>query len=147
MTGASIVGMMYPGIHDTLYRSGVVILYPMAISNAEMPQVEVPDFTGMTLIECIRLAQENNLNISVTGDPTGVAVSQDPARGYEETADPDTPQTEGGDEDGVTPQATDPGGEENTPGMTPTPTPTPTPSSGPQMVQVPMGTIIKITME
>ena len=71
-----IVTSMYPVAQTMLYRGGKVTLFV-----SENPEVAVdtvvPDFTGKTLAEIFYEASKSRINIQITGDSKGKAVSQE----------------------------------------------------------------------
>jgi len=136
MTDETLITFQYPSTETILYRSGIVVLYSSATPDeASMKKVIVPDFTGKTISECYREAKEAMVNISITGNPEGVVVSQSPSSGYvDSTSGPDNEVGEAEGED-VSDQ-TDIADTEETPGDT-----------SRQRIQVAAGTIIILTME
>ncbi len=78
MDSDTIVGTVYYGGVETVYKNSVVVLYPGSVGTSEMNTTVIPNFTGMNIIECQRLAREYGLNIKIEGNLKGVAVSQDP---------------------------------------------------------------------
>jgi stage V sporulation protein D (sporulation-specific penicillin-binding protein) len=127
----TVITSMYPAADSLLYKTGQVVLYSSAVTDTgQMPQVVVPDFSGKTISECITEASNCGVNIYISGNYAGVAVSQ---------------SVSGSSDDSAT--------------ATPTPTPTPSPedyseqgtsaddSGGTVSQKVPAGTVIEIVME
>lgn len=96
MTDDQVVTVMYPTKEDILYRSGTVVIYSCDPESPVRMQVMVPDFAGKSITECVRLARESGVNISVSGNAQGVVVSQSPEYGY---AVPEEQTTEPGEEE------------------------------------------------
>ncbi len=80
MGDSTLVKFQWPAANTSLNSKGLVILYP--VSAPEESMMVIPDFTGKNVNECLRSAAESGLNIRVTGDCLGVAVSQSPAPTY-----------------------------------------------------------------
>lgn len=98
----TIVGTMYFGEEETVYKDTVVVLYPGEVSVEDMNKTMIPDFTGMSIIEARRMAKEYGLNILIDGNIKGRVAEQDPPTSIRTALDP-----------------------------TPTPTPTPDPDAPP----------------
>ncbi len=153
MTDEKIITVMYPTDEDILYRRGTVTLYSGDPESLDRKQVMVPDFTGKNISECLRLARESGVNISITGAPEGVVISQTPEFGYampeENPADLGEAETEE-TEDG---QAIPPAEESRTDGeLTDTPEsqtadPDDDEKASPGRITAEAGTIIKLVME
>lgn len=152
MTDDQVITVMYPTEEEILYRNGTVVLYSCDPESPVRKQVMVPDFVGKNINECIRLARESGVNISINGDPKGVVVSQTPEYGYV-IPDEHTDETpEGGTDDttidleqettvdSMSPEETigsaditDPAAEE--------------PEAKPERITTPAGTIIQLILE
>ncbi|MBP5493361.1 MAG: hypothetical protein J6Y08_11015 [Clostridiales bacterium] len=137
MSADSIVGTMYYGDEKTVYKNTLIVLYPSLVEEANMSMTAVPNFEGMNIIECMRVAKQYGLNISITGNTMGTVVSQDPQTtihaGVTPTPTPTpTPIPDGeedpGDSDPSDPS--DPGGDGTIPPD-----------------RVPYGTVIRLTLE
>ncbi len=83
-----IVGTMYYGEKETVYKNTIIVLYPGTVSKEDMPTTMIPNFAGMNIIECRRMAKQYGLNIDVEGNIKGTVVSQDPPRSAGVDADP-----------------------------------------------------------
>ena len=83
MNSETIVARTYPDYYHTLYKTGVVVLYPENISEEEMLTTRVPNMAGMSAIECIEACLKMNLNCKIdkNSDIKGVCVSQSVASG------------------------------------------------------------------
>ena len=83
MNSETIVARTYPDYYNTLYKTGVVVLYPENVSKEEMLTTRVPNMAGMSAIECIEACLKMNLNCKIDkqSDIKGVCVSQDVAAG------------------------------------------------------------------
>ena len=78
MTPETIIARTYPDYYHTLYKTGIVVLYPEGISDDEMLTTRVPNMTGMSAIECIEACLKMNLNCKIDSDSDieGVCVAQ-----------------------------------------------------------------------
>ena len=83
MTSETIVGRTYPDYYHTLYKTGVVVLYPENVPAEEMLTTRVPNLAGMSAIECIEACLKMNLNCKIDKDSDikGVCVTQSVAAG------------------------------------------------------------------
>ena len=83
MTPETIVDRTYPDYSHTLYKTGVVVLYPKDVSQDEMLTTRVPNMIGMSAIECIEACLKMNLNCKIdkNSDIQGVCVAQSVASG------------------------------------------------------------------
>ena len=83
MTPDTIIARTYPDYYHTLYKTGIVVLYPEGISEDEMLTTRVPNMSGMSAIECIEACLKMNLNCKIDSDSDieGVCVSQSVASG------------------------------------------------------------------
>lgn len=77
MNQESIVEFTYPGIYDTLYSSGFVILYPAGTTESQMLTSTVPNLIGKNAAECIETLRDSNLNCHISGDVRGICTAQD----------------------------------------------------------------------
>lgn len=101
----SIVGTVYYGDTETIYKNSVVVLYPGEVGKSEMNTTVIPNFTGMDFLECQRMAKEYGLNILVEGNIKGRVVSQDPPPTNLSAVTPTvtpTPTPGPGEEEGMT---------------------------------------------
>ncbi len=152
----TIVGTMYFGEEETVYKDTVVVLYPGEVSVEDMNKTMIPDFTGMSIIEARRMAKEYGLNILIDGNIKGRVVEQDPPTSIRTaidptptptpTPDPDAPpppdetgnETAGDTEETTKPQ--DGEGETGPDGSTEE-------TKAPPPTHVPYGTFIRVKME
>ena len=81
MDADTIVAQTYPSYTATLYKTGVVVMYPEGVTESQFLTTKVPNLQGMTAIECIEACLDLNLNCKIDGDVGGVCVSQDYAIG------------------------------------------------------------------
>ena len=81
MDADTIIAQTYPSYTATLYKTGVVVLYPEGVTESQFLTTKVPNLSGMTAIECIEACLDLNLNCKIDGDVGGVCVSQDYAIG------------------------------------------------------------------
>ena len=83
MNSETIVARTYPDYYKTLYKTGVVVLYPENVSEEEMLTTRVPNMAGMSAIECVEACLKMNLNCKIDKDSDikGVCVSQSVASG------------------------------------------------------------------
>ena len=81
MNADTIIARTYPNYTNTLYKTGVVIMYPEGVTDDQMLTTRVPNLKGMTAIECIEALKQMNLNCKVEGDVTGVCVEQSESLG------------------------------------------------------------------
>ena len=140
MSPDSIVGTVYFGEEKTIYKGALVVLYPGIVPEANMSLTQVPNFEGMNIIECERIAKQYGLNISITGDIMGTVVAQDPETTIKlggptpiPTPTPTPTPEPGDDEDPGTSDPSDPSGEGDTPEIPPD--------------KVPYGKVIHLTLE
>ena len=89
MGGTTLVKYQWPAAGTLLHKKGLVILYP--VDDPEEVMMIIPDFTGRTINECQTMAAESGLNIRISGNTLGVAVSQDPPPTYNESGLPNQP--------------------------------------------------------
>ena len=157
----TIVGTMYYGGEETVYKDTVIVLYPGEVGETEMNTTLIPDFTGMSIIECRRMAKEYGLNIVVDGNIKGRVVEQDPPSSIRSAKDPTATPTPTPDPDAPPPDETgeDPGedpGEETTgeppetkapEGEDPDTGETTEETKAPPPTDVPYGAIIHVKME
>ena len=68
MTSDTIVARTYPDYYHTLYKTGVVVLYPEGVSQEQMLTTRVPNMIGMSAIECIEACLKMNLNCKINSD-------------------------------------------------------------------------------
>ena len=155
----TIVGTMYYGGEETVYKDTVIVLYPGEVSVEDMNKTPIPDFTGMNIIEARKMAKQYGLNLIIDGNVQGRVVSQDPPDSVRKaleptptpTPTPDPDATEPPDEPSEDPPpddtegtkkpedtGDDPGGEEGeSTGETTPPPPT----------ELPFGAMVKVKME
>jgi len=81
MDADTIIAQTYPSYTATLYKTGVVVMYPEGVTESQFLTTKVPNLTGMTAIECIEACLDLNLNCKIDGDVGGVCVAQDYALG------------------------------------------------------------------
>ncbi|MBO4460040.1 MAG: peptidoglycan glycosyltransferase [Clostridiales bacterium] len=81
MNSDTIIARTYPNYTNTLYKTGVVVMYPDGVSEDQMLTTRVPNLKGMTAIECIEALKQMNLNCKVDGDVTGICVEQSESLG------------------------------------------------------------------
>lgn len=83
MTPETIIARTYPDYYHTLYKTGIVVLYPEGVSDEEMLTTRVPNMSGMSAIECIEACLKMNLNCKIDkeSDIEGICVSQSVASG------------------------------------------------------------------
>lgn len=151
----TIVGTMYYGQEETVYKSSVIVLYPDTVSEEDMNKTPIPNFTGMNIIECRKMAKQYGLNFIVEGNLQGTVVSQSPpgSAGVESDPtptptpppdnDPDADPTEEGDpseEPDETTETTADTGETGEDGET-------SETEAPPPTEVPYGTVIYLKME
>lgn len=77
MGDATLVQYQWPEKGTELHEQGLVVLYP--VEEPEEETVAIPDFRGRTVQECFTLARDNSLNVIISDDCLGLAVSQDPS--------------------------------------------------------------------
>lgn len=136
MTDDTLITFIYPSEEAILYRGGIVVLYSSATPDeTSMRKVNVPDFTGKTIGECYREAKEAMVNISITGNPAGVVVSQSPSSGYVDDV-VETENDDGNDGDETITEETDASPSQAAPEET-----------SRERIQVAAGTVITLTME
>ena len=95
----SIVGTMYYGQEETVYKNSVIVLYPDTVSEEDMNKTPIPNFTGMNIIECRKLAKQYGLNFVVEGNLQGTVVSQSPPGSAGVASDPTPDPTPPPDDD------------------------------------------------
>ncbi len=76
LSESSLVAVQNPQAGTELNPHSLVVLY--AQDAAEPEAVQVPDFRGRTIHECLRIASEHQLNILIDGSCLGLAVKQTP---------------------------------------------------------------------
>ena len=76
MNADTVVGFTYPSINDTLYSTGIVVLYPDGVTDEEMLKTNVPNLIGKSAMECIEALRDANLNCSIEGEITGICNAQ-----------------------------------------------------------------------
>ena len=81
MDADTIVYQTYPSYTATLYKTGVVVMYPEGVTESQFLTTKVPNLSGMTAIECIEACLDLNLNCKIDGDVGGVCTEQDYAIG------------------------------------------------------------------
>ncbi len=83
MTPDTIIGRTYPDFYHTLYKTGVVVLYPEGVAKEDMLTTRVPNMSGMSAVECIEACLDMNLNVKFDEDSDikGVCISQSVAYG------------------------------------------------------------------
>lgn len=151
----SIVGTMYYGQEETVYKNSVIVLYPDTVSEEDMNKTPIPNFTGMNIIECRKLAKQYGLNFVVEGNLQGTVVSQSPPGSAGVASDPTPDPTPPPDDDTEeappdegeptelpddTTETQDEQGETGEDGET-------TESETPPPTEVPYGTVIYLKME
>ncbi len=151
----SIVGTMYYGQEETVYKNSVIVLYPDTVSEEDMNKTPIPNFTGMNIIECRKLAKQYGLNFVVEGNLQGTVVSQSPPGSAGVASDPTPDPTPPPDDDTEeappdegeptelpddTAETQDEQGETGEDGET-------TETEAPPPTEVPYGTVIYLKME
>ena len=151
----SIVGTMYYGQEETVYKNSVIVLYPDTVSEEDMNKTPIPNFTGMNIIECRKLAKQYGLNFVVEGNLQGTVVSQSPPGSAGVASDPTLDPTPPPDDDTEeappdegeptelpddTTETQDEQGETGEDGET-------TETEAPPPTEVPYGTVIYLKME
>ncbi|MBQ6270763.1 MAG: hypothetical protein IJK65_03565 [Clostridiales bacterium] len=151
----SIVGTMYYGQEETVYKNSVIVLYPDTVSEEDMNKTPIPNFTGMNIIECRKLAKQYGLNFVVEGNLQGTVVSQSPPGSAGVASDPTPDPTPPPDDDKQeappdegeptelpddTTETQDEQGETGEDGET-------TETEAPPPTEVPYGTVIYLKME
>ena len=78
MTPETIIYRTYPDFYHTLYKTGIVVLYPDGIKDEDMLTTRVPNMIGMSAIECIEACLKMNLNCKIDSDSDikGLCVAQ-----------------------------------------------------------------------
>ena len=76
MNSNTVVARTYPDYTNTLYKTGVVVMYPEGVTEDQMLTTRVPNLKGMNAIECIEALKKMNLNCKIEGDVTGICVEQ-----------------------------------------------------------------------
>ncbi len=151
----SIVGTMYYGQEETVYKNSVIVLYPNTVPEEDMNKTPIPNFTGMNIIECRKLAKQYGLNFVVEGNLQGTVVSQSPPGSVGVASDPtptpapppdddaqEVPPDEGGSAElpDDTTETIDEQGEPGEDGET-------SETEAPPPKEVPYGTVIYLKME
>lgn len=140
MTDDQVIIEMYPSEEEILYRNGTVVLYSSEPDKRFDRTVLVPDFVGKTITECIRLARDSAVNISIRGNPEGIVVSQSPGFGYivpeidPDETDPDETKPDQDAPDTTNDSSDDSGDESVT-------------TSAPERITTTAGTVIELIME
>ena len=83
MTPDTIIGTTHPDYTYTLYKTGIVVMYPQGVTKEQWLTTRVPNMTGMSAIECIEACMNVNLNCKIDkeSDITGVCTAQSIASG------------------------------------------------------------------
>ncbi len=78
MTPDTIIKTTHPDYTYTLYKTGIVVLYPEGVSKDDWLTTRVPNMTGMSAIECIEACLKVNLNCKIDKDSDieGICISQ-----------------------------------------------------------------------
>ncbi|MBO4746550.1 MAG: PASTA domain-containing protein, partial [Clostridiales bacterium] len=84
---------------ETVYKSSVIVLYPDTVSEEDMNKTPIPNFTGMNIIECRKMAKQYGLNFIVEGNLQGTVVSQSPPGSVGLASDPTPTPTPPPDDD------------------------------------------------
>ena len=98
----SIVGTMYYGQEETVYKNSTIVLYPDTVSEEDMNKTPIPNFTGMSIIECRKIAKQYGLNFVIEGNLQGTVVSQSPPGSVGAASDPTPTPTPPPDDDNST---------------------------------------------
>ena len=83
MTSDTIIATTHPDYTHTLYKTGIVVLYPAGVTKDEWLTTRVPNMTGMSAIECIEACLKVNLNCKIDKDSDieGLCIDQSVAAG------------------------------------------------------------------
>ena len=83
MNSDTIVATTHPDYTNTLYKTGIVVMYPAGVTKDQWLTTRVPNMTGMSAIECIEACLKMNLNCKIDSDSDirGLCVSQSVASG------------------------------------------------------------------
>ena len=83
MNSDTIVATTHPDYTCTLYKTGIVVMYPAGVTKDQWLTTRVPNMTGMSAIECIEACLKMNLNCKIDSDSDirGLCVSQSVASG------------------------------------------------------------------
>ena len=76
MTADTVIARTYPDDTQTLYKTGVVVMYPDGVTEDQMLTTRVPNMSGMSAIECIEACIKLDLNCKVEGDVSGSCIAQ-----------------------------------------------------------------------
>ena len=78
MTPETIVATTHPDYTYTLYKTGIVVMYPAGVTKDQWLTTRVPNMTGMSAIECIEACMKMNLNCKIDSDSDikGLCVGQ-----------------------------------------------------------------------
>ena len=104
----SIVETMYYGEEEAVYKDSTIVLYSDPTEKEDMKKTPIPNFKGMNIIECKRMARQYGLNIVVDGNIQGRVVEQDPPTSIGVSADPTPTPTPPPDEESLPPPDEDP---------------------------------------
>lgn len=149
MTDDQTVTFTFPASPSILYRNGTIVLYSTEQETTVQRQVMVPDFTGKNINECLRLAADSGVNVTIRGNSEGVVISQNPEYGYavpgngDESEPPVSPDQELADSS----SAIDPDDVDVADGGTTDGDEQGNQANVPQRITVPAGTIIELIME
>jgi len=83
MNSETIVATTHPDYTHTLYKTGIVVLYPEGVTKDEWLTTRVPNMIGMSAIECIEACLKLNLNCKIDSesDIEGICYEQSVASG------------------------------------------------------------------
>ena len=83
MTPETIIGTTHPDYTYTLYKTGIVVMYPQNYPKDQWLTTRVPNMTGMSAIECIEACLNVNLNCKIDKDSDieGICTAQSIASG------------------------------------------------------------------
>lgn len=83
MTPDTIVATTHPDYTNTLYKTGIVVLYPSGVTKDQWLTTRVPNMAGMSAIECIEACLKLNLNCKIDkeSDIEGLCYEQSVASG------------------------------------------------------------------
>ncbi len=152
----TVVGTMYYGGEETVYKDTVIVLYPGEVSESEMTKTPIPDFTGMNIIEARKMAKQYGLNLVIEGDVQGRVVEQDPPNSIRSALTPTPTPTPPPDPDGADPDATappdetggdDPEGKPTGGDADNTENDTTEETTPPPPTELPYGAMVKVKME
>ena len=78
MTPETIIGTTHPDYTYTLYKTGIVVMYPQNYPKDQWLTTRVPNMTGMSAIECIEACLNVNLNCKIDKDSDieGICIAQ-----------------------------------------------------------------------